>query len=378
MKVLITGSSGFIGKNLSAHLTAKGFDDLLLYDRQSDPAILGPYAATCDFVFHLAGVNRPSDDLDFEENHRFTRELIESLKKGKRKPPVLMSSSVQAQLDNPYGLSKREAENLLLEYGRETGGDIHIFRLPGVFGKWCAPNYNSVVATFCHNISRGLPVRIDDPDAPLSLVYIDDVLQAFTAVLLSKLEKRSAFLEVNPVHYTTVGELKDTIQGFQTDRARFLLADIADSLTRKLYSTYLSYLPEDAFGCTLCEHRDQRGVFAECLKSAACGQVSVNITKPGMTKGRHWHHTKTEKIVVVSGSGLLRFQKLGDERVLSYPVSAENLEIVDVPPGYIHDITNTGKSDMVMLIWASEVYNPQAPDTYPETISFPLFEEGRP
>ena len=371
MKVLITGSDGFIGKNLSAHLAAKGFCDVLPYDRQSDPKLLDNYAAACDFVFHLVGVSRPSDDSGFEENHRFTSELLESLKKGKKNPPVLMSSSAQARLDNPYGLSKRKAEELLLEYSSETGAEIYRFRLPGVFGKWCAPNYNSVVATFCHNISRGLPVRIDDPGAPLSLVYIDDVLLAFTSALLGEAEKRNGFHEVNPVHHTTVGALKDTIEGFRDGRETLLLADMGDPLTRKLYSTYLSYLPEDAFGCALPEHRDQRGVFAECLKSAAGGQVSVNITAPGMTKGGHWHHTKTEKIVVASGSGLLRFQKLGETRVLLYPVSSEKLEIVDVPPGYVHDITNTGRGDMVMLIWASQIFNPELPDTYPAAIKSP-------
>lgn len=371
MKVLITGSDGFIGKNLCAHLAAKGFCDLMPYDRESDPKMLDNYAAACDFVFHLAGVNRPSGDSGFEENHRFTRDLLEALKNGKMNPPVLMSSSVQARLDSPYGLSKRKAENLVLEYGRETGADIYIFRLPGVFGKWCAPNYNSVVATFCHNISRGLPVQADNPDTPLPLVYIDDVLHAFTSVLLGETEKRTGFYEVNPVHHTTVGALKDIIQGFRDGRERHFLADMGEPLTSKLYSTYLSHLPEDAFGCALEEHRDQRGVFAECLKSAAVGQVSVNITAPGMTKGGHWHHTKTEKIVVASGSGLLRFQKLGDARVLLYPVSSEKLEIVDVPPGYVHDITNIGSIDMVMLIWASQIFNPELPDTYPAAIDSP-------
>jgi UDP-2-acetamido-2,6-beta-L-arabino-hexul-4-ose reductase len=378
MRVLITGSNGFIGKNLCAHLLAEGFGDLLPYDRQTDPKLLDQYAAACDFVFHLAGVNRPSGDSGYEENHRFTRDLTESLKKGKRNPPVVMSSSVQARLGNPYGLSKRKAENLLLEYGRETGAAIHIFRLPGVFGKWCAPNYNSVVATFCHNVSRGLPVRVDDPGALIPLVHIDDVLRAFTSVLRGEPGAPSGFCEAGPIHRITVGELKDTIQSFRDGRENLLLADMGDPLTRKLYSTYLSHLPEDAFGCALKEHRDQRGGFAECLKSAAGGQVSVNITKPGMTKGGHWHHTKAEKIVVISGSALLRFQKLGDERVLLYPVSSEKLEIVDVPPGYVHDITNTGSSDMVMLIWASEIYDPEAPDTYPGAIGTPPRGEGKP
>ena len=369
MNILITGAGGFIGKNLCAHLKAEGFTDLLIFDRQSDPAILDQYAAACDFVFHLAGVNRPSGDEGFEENHRFTRALLDSLKKGKKNPPVLMSSSVQAQLDNPYGLSKQKAEEAVLQYGLDTGADKHIFRLPGVFGKWCRPNYNSVVATFCHNVARGLPIRVDDTGATLSLVYIDDVLRAFTSVLRGETQRREGFYEVKPVYSMTVGKLRDTILSFRDARQNLFLPDMGDPLTRKLYSTYVSFLPEDAFSCTLQEHRDQRGTFAECLKSVVGGQVSVNITKPGMTKGGHWHHTKTEKIVVVCGSGLLRFRKPGDAQVLLYPVSSEKLEIVDIPPGYRHDMTNTGSGDMVMLIWASEIFNPNAPDTYPGAVS---------
>ena len=378
MNILITGSGGFIGRNLSQHLKAVGFSDLLLYDVQSDLSRLDQYAAEADFVFHLAGVNRPAADAGFEENHRFTRALIESLKKGKRNPPVLMTSSTQALLDNPYGHSKRKAEALVMEYGRETGAAIHQFRLPGVFGKWCRPNYNSVVATFCHNVSRGLPVRVDDPDSPLTLVYIDDVLNAFTAALRGEAGTRDGFCEVSPVHHLTVGKLLDIIQGFRDARQSLLLHDMADPLTRKLYAAYLSNLPEDGFLATLQEHQDQRGTFAECLKSASGGQVSVNITKPGMTKGGHWHHTKAEKIVVVCGSALLRFRRLGDDRVFLYTVSSEKLEIVDIPPGYVHDMTNTGSGDMVMLIWASEIYNPNAPDTYPEAVSPPACQGGNP
>lgn len=365
MKVLVTGSNGFIGKNLCAHLEANGFSDLLKYGRQTDRPLLDRYAESCDFVIHLAGVNRPDHDSGFEENHRFTGELIQALKKGKKKPPVLMASSIQAQLDNPYGISKRKAEDLVSEYGGETGADIYLFRLPGVFGKWCAPDYNSVVATFCHNITRGLPIRIDDPTTPLALVYIDDVLHAFTAALKDEAVKPGDFYEVEPIHHTTVGELAETIRGFPGGRQSLLLADVGDALTRKLYSTYLSYLPEEAFSYGLFAHSDQRGVFAECLKSAAGGQVSVNITKPGLTKGGHWHHTKTEKLVVVSGTALVRFQKLGDEKIILYPVSAERLEVVDIPPGYVHDITNTGDSDMVMLVWANQIFDPLKPDTYP-------------
>lgn len=368
MKILITGSSGFIGKNLCVHLEARGDCQLFKYDIQTSPELLEQYAADCDFVFHLAGVNRPEHPSEFDENYKFTSMLLKALKNSGKNTPVLMSSSAQAQLDNPYGLSKRKAEDLVKAYAHETGADIYIFRLPGVFGKWCAPNYNSVVATFCHNIARGLPVRIDDPDTEISLVYIDDVLNGFTAALQGDIIKQNGFCQVRPVHHTTVRELEHTILGFRDGRQNLELANMADPLTLKLHSTYLSYLPTDKFCYALKEHRDQRGAFAECLKSTAGGQISVNITRPGMTKGGHWHHTKTEKFIAVNGSGLLRFQKLGGGDILKYSISSEKLEAVDIPPGYIHDVTNTGSCDLVLLIWASQLYDPEHPDTYPAEI----------
>lgn len=368
MKVLITGSSGFIGKNLCIHLEALGSSQLLNYDRQTDPNLLTQYVSDCDFVFHLAGVNRPEHIEDFEENYRFTHTLLKALKKSGKRSPILLSSSTQAQLDNPYGLSKRKAEELVKAYGHETGADFYIFRLPGVFGKWCAPNYNSVAATFCHNIARDLPVRIDDPHGALSLVYIDDVLHAFTAALQGDIQKKEGFCEVTPVYHTTIEKLSNTLRGFKDGRENLKLADMGDPFTQKLYSTYISYLPENGFCYELSGHKDSRGAFAECLKSDAGGQISVNITKPGMTKGGHWHHTKTEKFIAISGSGVLRFQKLGGGEILHYPVTSEKLEAVDIPPGYIHDVTNTGTSDLILLIWASQLYDPVHPDTYPAKI----------
>lgn len=368
MKVLITGAHGFMGRNLCAHLKAKGFDDLLLYHRQSDPAILDEYAASCDFVFHLAGVNRPKNQEQFAENHQVTQQLLQALKKAKKKAPVLLSSSTQAGLSNPYGMSKRRAEEMVQEYGQETGAEVYLFRLPGVFGKWGKPDYNSVVATFCHNIAHELPIRLDNPDAPLSLVYIDDLLETFTAILQGTYGEKDGLCEVKPVHQTTVGQLAYTIQSFRDSRQSLFLIDAGNPLMQKLYGTYLSYLPQNKFSYELRMLSDDRGSFAECLKSAAGGQVSVNITKPGMTKGGHWHHTKTEKIIVVSGTGIIRFQQLGKEDMVIYPVSGEHLEVVDIPPGYIHDVTNSGDSDMAMLIWSSQIFDPQHPDTYPALI----------
>lgn len=368
MKILITGANGFIGRNLCAHLEAAGYDSLLKYDRPDNDALLFQYASVCDFVFHLAGINRPEDESGFAENYLFTDLLLQRLRQEKRKIPVLMSSSVQALLDNPYGRSKKKAEELVFQYGRKTGADSYVFRLPNVFGKWCAPNYNSVVATFCHNTARGLSLRIDNPDAALTLVYIDDILKAFTEALSGNVQRRGDFCEIDPIFFATVGQLAETIKGFRESRQNLMLAQVGDPLTHRLYSTYLSYLPEEEFSYALLEHRDSRGVFAEALKSRGAGQVSVNITKPGMAKGGHWHHTKTEKLIVVSGSGLIRFRKLNDEKLLLYPVSAERLEIVDIPPGYTHDIINTGNCDMVMLVWANQVFDPDHPDTYPAIV----------
>lgn len=376
-KVLITGANGFIGKNLRAHLKAAGSCEVLPFSRQSDPKLLEEYGGTCDFVFHLAGVNRPERESDFEENHLFTRRLLLALEKGKNPPTVLFSSSVQAELETPYGKSKRKAEALVFEYSRETGADALVFRLPNVFGKWCVPDYNSVVATFCHHIARGLPVRIDNPDIPLSLVYIDDVLRAFIAALDGKAVRQDGFCGVEPVYHIMVGKLADLIESFQRGRKRLLLPDLSDPLTRRLYSTFLSYLPPDSFSQELPFHRDRRGAFVECMKSAAGEQISVNVVKPGTTKGGHWHHTKTETFVAASGSGIMRFQKPdGSGEVLTYPISAEKPEAVCVPPGYVHDITNTGDGDLVTLTWTNQIYDPQNPDTYPEKIQvFPNEED---
>ncbi len=367
MKILITGANGFIGKNLCACLEGRGYGGLLKYDMPANERLLEQYAAACDFVMHLAGVNRPADEAGFEENHLFTARLLEALRESPRRVPVLLASSAQAALDNPYGRSKRKAEDLVFEYGRQTGAHVYVFRLPGVFGKWCAPNYNSVVATFCHNIARSLPVRVDDPAAEISLVYIDDVVRAFIDTTEEKALQQEQYCRAEPVYRVTVGELAEMIQGFRDSRETLGVA-AEDGLSRKLCSTYLSYLPEDAFSYELRALKDDRGIFAECFKSASGGQISVNIAKPGATKGGHWHQTKTEKIIVLKGTGVMRFQKLGTGKVLLYPVSSEKLEVVDIPPGYVHDVTNTGDDDLIMVIWANQIFDPANPDTYPKKI----------
>lgn len=369
MKLLVTGSGGFIGKNLCAHLKNRGYSGLLEYTRDSGPEKLDRYTAECGFVFHLAGVNRPDSPEGFEENHTFTADLLNALERHKNKAPVLFASSAQAALANPYGLSKRRAEGRLLDYAARTGVKVFIYRLPGLFGKWCRPKYNSVVATFCDAAAKGRPLRVDDPGAPLTLAYIDDVADALIGAFEYEPVRQGGFCEVGPVYRTTVGELATLITSFGEGRTKLIVPDMGDPLTAKLYSTYVSYLPADGFGYPLTVHADARGMFAEFLKSEKGGQVSVNVSKPGFTKGGHWHHTKIEKILVISGTGLLRFQRLGGGEVTEYLVSGERPEVIEVPPGYVHAVQNTGNDDLVMVIWASQLFDPQRPDTYPAAIT---------
>ena len=374
MNILITGASGFIGKNLTAHLMAENMGTLFLYDRKTEPELLEQYVRDSDFIFHLAGVNRPKDVSDYEENYLFTNKVLKLLQKYQKQTPILFASSIQAQFDNPYGLSKKKAEEMIIEYKQKTGADIYIFRLPGVFGKWSKPDYNSVVSTFCYNISRDIPICITDPNKEITLAYIDDVLEAFTGLLFKKVGFNPGALndryEISPVYYITLRELSNLIRGFKESRKSLLLPDMSNAFIKNLYSTYLSYLPQNEFGYALDENIDNRGVFAECLKWKLGDQLSINITKPGMTKGGHWHHTKTEKFIAVSGSGIIRFQKLNSNDVLIYPVSSHRLEVVDIPPGYIHEVTNTGTTDLVLLIWANENFDPENPDTYAEKMSY--------
>ncbi len=376
MKILITGAKGFIGKNLIAELNnikegkAKGYHlnpelTLFEYDMDTDPSLLDGYCKDADFVFHLAGVNRPKDQSEFMEgNFGFTSLLLDTLKKHDNNCPVMLSSSIQAELDNPYGISKKAGEDLLLEYGRETGSDVLIYRFPNVFGKWCRPNYNSAVATFCHNVAHDLPIQVNDRSVNMTLVYIDDVVKELIAALEGNPNKSGEFCKVPVEHKITLGEIVDLIYSFKESRKNLLVADLSDPFTKKLYSTYLSYLPEDQFSYPLKMNVDERGSFTEFLKSNDRGQVSVNISKPGITKGHHWHHTKNEKFLVVSGKGVIRFRKIDEKKVQEYFVSGEKLEVVDIPVGYTHNIENLGDSDMVTIMWANEPFDPENPDTY--------------
>ncbi|MDN5290080.1 MAG: UDP-2-acetamido-2,6-beta-L-arabino-hexul-4-ose reductase [Anaerophaga sp.] len=365
MKILVTGAKGFIGKNLIAELRNRKYTEIFEYDRDTDPSLLDGFCKEADFVFHLAGVNRPKEQSEFMEgNFGFTSNLLDSLKKYNNTCPVMISSSIQAELDNPYGESKKAGEDLLFAYGKETGSKVLVYRFPNVFGKWCRPNYNSAVATFCNNIAHDLPIQVNDPSVVMNLVYIDDVVNELINALEGKENKAGEFCVVPVVHTITLGEIVDLIYSFKKSREDRSVPNMADEFTKKLYSTYLSYLPEDKFSYELKMNVDQRGSFTEFIKTPDRGQVSVNISKPGITKGNHWHHTKNEKFLVVSGKGVIRFRKIDSEEVLEYFVSGDKMEVVDIPTGYTHNIENLGDTDMVTIMWANESFDPQKPDTY--------------
>jgi len=278
--------------------------------------------------------------------------------------PIMISSSIQAELDNPYGQSKKAGEDLLFNYSKETGAKVLVYRFPNVFGKWCRPNYNSVVATFCHNVAHDLPIQVNDPSVVMNLVYIDDVVSELINALNDNENKRGNYCEVPVVHTITLGEIVDLIYSFKNSREERSIPDMSNPFTKKLYSTYLSYLPKNQFSYELKMNVDHRGSFTEFIKTIERGQVSVNVSKPGITKGNHWHHTKNEKFLVVSGKGVIRFRKIDTDEVIEYFVSGEKLEVVDIPTGYTHNIENLGDTDMVTIMWANEPFDPNKPDTY--------------
>lgn len=365
MNILVTGAKGFIGKNLICELKNRKYENIFEFDIDTDMSLLDEYTKECDFVFHLAGVNRPKNPEEFMKgNFGFTTVLLNKLKEHNNKAPILITSSIQAEKDNPYGLSKKAGENVIFEYGKENSISVFVYRLPNVFGKWCRPNYNSAVATFCYNIANDLPIQINDPSVVMNLVYIDDVVREFINALSGKANNKEGFCFIPTVHTIELGSIVDLIYSFKETRKSLYISDMADAFTKKLYSTYLSYLSEDKFSYPLKMNIDNRGSFTEILKTQNAGQVSVNISKPGIVKGNHWHHTKNEKFLVVSGKGVIRFRKVDDDKVIEYNVSGEKLEIVDIPVGYTHNIENLGDTDMVTVMWANETFDSENPDTY--------------
>lgn len=382
MKILITGANGFVGKNLTATLKniRDGKDkthpelspdlEILPYDIDTPKEKLDEYCSDCDFVFNLAGVNRPQNTEEFMQgNFGFASELLDTLKKFSNRCPVMISSSTQAALDNPYGQSKKAGEELFFAYAKETGARVLVYRFPNLFGKWCRPNYNSAVATFCNNIANDLPIQVNDRNHLMTLVYIDDLVTEMLNALQGEETRDGAFCKVPTEYQITLGEIVDLLYLFKESRKTGYIPDMTcGSFSKKLYSTYLSYLSTNSFSYPIEMHIDDRGSFTEILRTVCNGQFSVNISKPGVIKGNHWHHTKNEKFLVVSGNGVIRFRKLGEENICEYFVSGEKLEIVDVPVGYTHNIENLGNTDMITFMWCNECFNPEKPDTFFEKV----------
>ena len=382
MKILITGAKGFVGRNLVETLKCvrdgkdrmRGLDadiEICEYDIDTDPALLDTYTADCDFVFHLAGVNRPKDEKEFMEgNFGFTSTLLEALKAHGNKAPVMISSSTQAALDNPYGRSKKAGEDLIFSYGAENGIRVCVYRFPNVFGKWCRPNYNSAVATFCYNIAHDLPITVNDPNHPMTLVYIDDVVDELLRALKGAEDKDGDYCKVPVEHNIKLGEIADMLYSFKKSREDLSVPDVTkNSFSKKLYSTFLSYYEPTAFSYKLKMNCDNRGSFTEILKTVNAGQFSVNISKPGITKGQHWHHTKNEKFVVVHGHGLIQLRKIGSDEVVNYEVSGDEITVVDMIPGYTHNIINLSDTeDLVTFMWANECFDSDKPDTFFEAV----------
>lgn len=382
MKILITGSNGFVGKNLKETLynVRDGKDrtrnlsqdlEVLEYDIETDPALLDVYTKECDFVFHLAGVNRPENESEFMEgNFGFTSLLLDSLKKNGNKAPILITSSIQAALDNPYGRSKKAGEDLMFAYGKAEGVKTLVYRLPNVFGKWCRPNYNSAVATFCHNIAHNLPITVNDRNHMMTLVYVDDVVDELINALAGSENYDGEFCKVPVEHKMTLGEIADLLYSFRESRTTLNIPISKDgSFEKKLYATYLSYLPTEKFAYKPKMNIDTRGSFTELLKSANAGQVSVNVSKPGITKGQHWHNTKNEKFIVVKGHGLIELRQIGTDKIVRYEVSGDDITIVDMIPGYTHNIINLSETeDLVTVMWCNECFDPKRPDTYFEEV----------
>ncbi len=365
-KILITGARGFIGRNLAARLTQA--DDLMVfpYDLENEPAELTTWLGQADVVLHLAGINRPRSVEEYEAgNAGFTEEICQILRRLGRTPKIVMSSSIQAEQDNPYGTSKRRAEESLKAFSRETGAPVSIYRLKNVFGKWCRPNYNSVAATFCHNIAHDLPISISDPAREIELIYVDDVVERF----LEELHDPSApgtFYAPDAIPSTriTLGDLAGRIQAFHEMKSSLVIPDFSERFNRCLYATYLSYVEAASLEYGLDIKADTRGTLAEFIKSRHFGQIFLSRTHPGVTRGNHYHHTKTEKFLVIAGEGLIRMRHVEGDDLVEHRVRGDEYRVIDIPPGHTHSITNTGAEEMITLFWASEIFDPDHPDTY--------------
>lgn len=399
MKILVTGSAGFVGKNLVASLKNIAqnkdrtrpniiIDEIFEYDIDTDPALLKDYCKQADFIFNIAGVNRPKEQSEFEKgNFGFVSDLLAYLKEYNNTCPVMISSSIQASLigryaSSPYGQSKLDGENAVFDYAKETGAKVLVYRFPNLFGKWSRPNYNSAVATFCNNIANDLPIQVNDPSTQLELLYIDDLIAEMLDALEGKehrceydgadvVEKQDGkFCFVPTTHRVTLGEIVELLESFKDQPSTLMMPKIPEnSFAKKLYSTYLSYLPKEKTIFDLKMNKDDRGSFTELLKTFDCGQFSVNISKPGITKGQHWHHSKWEFFIVVSGHGLIQERKIATDEVIEFEVTGEKIQAIHMLPGYTHNIINLSEDkDLVTVMWANESFDPAKPDTFFETV----------
>lgn len=368
-KILVTGSNGFVGKNTVVALKEAKKYEVLTIDRENTLDELKEAVLNAEFIVHLAGVNRPKETTEFYEgNGGLTEQIVGYLKQHNKNTPILITSSTHAELDNDYGKSKKQSEDVLVKYSDECDAKVYIFRLPNLFGKWCRPNYNSAVATFCHNIARDKDVWINDPAIELSLVYIDDVVDSIIDCIeeqnISSIQINKYYYEVTTVYKRTLGNIVDTLKMFRNMRKSLLIPDLSDGFNKALYSTYLTYLAEDDFSYYLKKNEDNRGWLTELVKSPQFGQMFVSKTHPGITRGNHWHHTKTEKFIVIQGQAAIRFRKIDEEKVIEYIVDGEKPQVLDIPPGYTHSIENIGQDEVITLFWSNEMFNPEKPDTY--------------
>lgn len=363
MKILLTGAKGFIGKNLTYFLKEAGHE-VLCYDL-GDESKLEEYVSSSDFIINLAGVNRPLTKQEFYDgNLNFSARLLDTVAKVNSKSPIILSSSTKASENSDYGKSKKMAEDLFFQFAKENNHPVYVFRLYNVFGKWCRPNYNSVIATWCYNITHNLPLEINKDAPAIYFVYIDDVAADFISVIDGDKKGSDSILYPRHFYCMKLEEIASLLESFKESRNNHMVPDISTNFAKDLYSTYLSYLDEDNFTYSLDTHKDYRGSFTEILKTFDEGQISVNVSKPGITKGNHYHHTKNEKFLVVSGTCVTKLRKIDSDKIISIKTSGDKLEIIDIPPGYTHCITNVGKSNSVTLMWANELYDKSKPDTF--------------
>lgn len=359
----MTGANGFIAKNLIEHLKRYDYIDLYLYTKKDSISLLEAYVKEVEFIFHLAGVNRPTDVSEFYKgNSDITKKIVDILMMENKKTPVLLSSSTQAILENDYGKSKLKAENILLEYSKNNDAPVFIYRLQNVFGKWCKPNYNSVIATWCNNIANDLEIQISDKNLELDFIYIDDVIDSFVSML--NFSDEEIFFEVDIVYKKTLGEIKELLYSFKYSRDTLMIPEVGSGFERSLYATYLSYLSNDNFSYELKGHKDDRGTFYEMLKTKNSGQISISTTAPGVARGGHFHHTKNEKFLVLKGIAVIQLRNILSKEIVEYKVSDEKMEVVEMIPGYTHNIKNIGDEELVLLLWANEIFDKKNPDTY--------------